>query len=267
MKRFMDDRYYGNKRQRSDPDGFELRVLIPSRAAGAVIGKGGDNIKRLRTENKSGRDEMELRILVHQSQAGAIIGRAGFKIKELRDSTGTSIKVYSECAPLSTDRIIQINGEPDKVVSAVKEILKICSDTPTKGSCKPYDTINYDPTCVYEYGGYPPDRNFRGPPSGRTVSSRGPPGRYGGGYANKFDSSLLNDSYRPMDMGPMSVTIPKELAGTIIGKGGERINRIREDSGAQIVVDPPAPDSSERIITITGNPNQIKVGQYLLQQW
>lgn len=63
------------------------------------------------------------------------------------------------------------------------------------------------------------------------------------------------------------VTIPKDLAGTIIGKGGERINRIREDSGAHIVVDPPAPGSDERIITISGTHGQIQMAQYLLQQW
>uniref|UniRef100_A0A1I7X1A1 KH_dom_type_1 domain-containing protein n=1 Tax=Heterorhabditis bacteriophora TaxID=37862 RepID=A0A1I7X1A1_HETBA len=29
---------------------FELRLLVSSKAAGAVIGKGGDNIKRIRSE-------------------------------------------------------------------------------------------------------------------------------------------------------------------------------------------------------------------------
>uniref|UniRef100_A0A914RM71 K Homology domain-containing protein n=1 Tax=Parascaris equorum TaxID=6256 RepID=A0A914RM71_PAREQ len=41
----------------------------------------------------------------------------------------------------------------------------------------------------------------------------------------------------------LNVTIPNELGGTIIGKGGERINRIREESGAHIVVEPQQPNS------------------------
>ena len=64
----------------------------------------------------------------------------------------------------------------------------------------------------------------------------------------------------------VQVTIPSELGGTIIGKGGERINRIREDSGAHIIVDP-AQGSDERIITISGTQTQIQTAQYLLQQW
>jgi hypothetical protein len=62
------------------------------------------------------------------------------------------------------------------------------------------------------------------------------------------------------------VTIPSELGGTIIGKGGERINRIRDESGAHIIVDP-ASAGDERIITISGTSNQIQQAQYLLQQW
>lgn len=64
----------------------------------------------------------------------------------------------------------------------------------------------------------------------------------------------------------LKVTIPNELGGTIIGKGGERINRIREESGAHIVIEPQQ-DNSERIITVSGTQSQIQTAQYLLQQW
>jgi len=62
------------------------------------------------------------------------------------------------------------------------------------------------------------------------------------------------------------VTIPKELAGAIIGKGGSRIRNIRQESGAGITIDEPLAGSNDRIITITGLPNQIQMAQYLLQQ-
>jgi len=60
MKRQFDvdnDRMSGNKRYRTDgyndalAEGkFELRLLIPTKAAGAVIGKGGETIKSLRSK-------------------------------------------------------------------------------------------------------------------------------------------------------------------------------------------------------------------------
>lgn len=37
--------------------------------------------------------------------AGAIIGRGGEKIKELREQTSANLKVFSEPAPMSTDRV------------------------------------------------------------------------------------------------------------------------------------------------------------------
>jgi len=62
------------------------------------------------------------------------------------------------------------------------------------------------------------------------------------------------------------VTIPKDLAGSIIGKGGARIRKIRQDSGAGITIDEALPGAADRIITITGSPSQIQMAQYLLQQ-
>jgi hypothetical protein len=50
------------------------------------------------------------------------------------------------------------------------------------------------------------------------------------------------------------VTIPNELAGAIIGPGGQRIRKIRNDSKASITIAEPDPSGKERIITITGDP-------------
>jgi len=163
---------------------------------------------------------------------------------------------------------------------------------------------------VQDYGGYPPDRGFRGggggggggmgphggggrmggggpPPMGYGPPMprgppRGPPGGHHGGHGGPYGGYHPGPGggggmgrpgpppqYPPYGGGaPLQttqVTIPSELGGTIIGKGGERINRIREDSGAHIIVDPAA-NSDERIITISGTQNQIQTAQYLLQQ-
>lgn len=56
-----------------------------------------------------------------------------------------------------------------------------------------------------------------------------------------------------------------QLAGAIIGKGGSRIRQIRQESGAGITIDEALAGSSDRIITITGAPEQIQNAQYLLQ--
>lgn len=92
---------------------------------------------------------------------------------------------------MSTDRVLQINGDLNKVVEAIRAVITLLhevrapivvmttarspTDThdvgsfqiPLKGANKPYDTINYDPGFVQDYGGYPPDRNWRGGPPPR----------------------------------------------------------------------------------------------------
>ncbi|KRX36625.1 putative galactosyltransferase sqv-3 [Trichinella murrelli] len=317
MKRYYQDEslHYSRKRRRSGHEGPELRLLIASKSAGAVIGKGGENIKRLRSQycasvnipdsstpervlniscanvatltdcvsdliprlddGKSGPQEAEVRMLVHQSQAGAIIGRAGFKIKELRDITGAGIRVYSECAPLSTERVIQFSGDKEKIVNAIRHVKEICEETPIKGVERLYDANNYDMSYALDYGGYTTDRNWRSNSTTRRSSgihSSSPAASTPHFTGVNEISPMQALGYSPMSLyaenliATVQVTIPKELGGTIIGKGGERINRIREESGAQIVVDPPTPDSDERIITISGTTSQIKLGQYLLQQ-
>ena len=62
------------------------------------------------------------------------------------------------------------------------------------------------------------------------------------------------------------MTIPKDAAGAIIGKGGARIRKIRADSGASISIEDTRAGSNDRIITISGTDTQIKHAQYLLQQ-
>ena len=69
--------------------------------------------------------DCELRLLVHQSQAGCVIGRAGYKIKELREQTDTKIKVYSECCPQSTERVVSIAGKPVHVVNCIGTIIEL----------------------------------------------------------------------------------------------------------------------------------------------
>lgn len=94
---------------------------------------------------------------------------------------------------------------------------------------------------------------------------------HGGGMQQNFSGDSTNISGgQGMSFGEdgsetTQVTIPKDMAGAIIGKGGNRITEIRRCSGAQIVIDEALPGSNERIISITGSQEQIQNAQYLLQ--
>jgi heterogeneous nuclear ribonucleoprotein K len=324
----------------------EVRLLIPSKAAGSVIGKGGNNITRLRKDYNAtisipdclgpervmsisadeedilnvlreaipALDEIvcrlkssnsrgtEVRMLIHHLQAGAIIGKGGSQIKELREETGANIKIYGENCPHSTDRVLQIAGDPDTIVRCVQKCLSLLKSATPRGNAQPYDSNNYDEFYANDYGGWgDPSRAMpRGgggpmaggpmggmpprPPGPGGIGPRGPMpqmgargGPFGGpmggmggmGPRGEFGKpkSLLGGMNGPQEeTSSQQVSIPKDLAGAIIGKGGARIRKIRNDSGAGITIEDAAPGAEERIITINGTPVQIQMAQYLLQQ-
>ncbi|KAL3120707.1 hypothetical protein niasHT_007999 [Heterodera trifolii] len=304
----------GTKRYRADgyndalAEGkFELRLLIPTKSAGAVIGKGGESIKSLRAKydaivtvpdrstpervltivcaqekladcfaeilekltEDQGRDDVDVRVIVHQSHAGAIIGKQGSKIKELRELMQAHIKVFQECAPQSTDRVVLITTQQSKMPDAIKHLMEFMREVPIKGPTKPYDPSSHDPRIVQCYGGFSgpmPPPPMGGPPMGMH-------GGGGGGYAGfgprggpPMPGGMgMPGGFMQEQVTTTQVTIPNELGGTIIGKGGDRINRIRAESGARIEIGN-AYGNEERIITITGTPHQIQSAQYLLQQ-
>ncbi|KAL4701456.1 hypothetical protein H8959_015460 [Pygathrix nigripes] len=214
------------KRSRNTAEMVELHILLQSKNAGAVIGKGGKNIKALRTEysaNVSVPDSSGPKRILSISADIETIGeilkkiiltleeglqlpspiatsqlllesdaveclnyqhyKGSAKIKELRENTQTTIKLFQECCPYSTDRVVLIGGKSNRVVECVKIILDLISESPIKGCAQPYGPNFYNET--YDYGDFTmmfDDR--RGRPVGFPMRGRGgfdrmPPGRGG----------------------------------------------------------------------------------------
>nr|XP_013013625.1 heterogeneous nuclear ribonucleoprotein K [Cavia porcellus] len=305
------------KRSRNTDEMVELRILLQSKNAGAVIGKGGKNIKALRTDynasvsvpDSSGPERIlsisadietigeilkkiiptleeglqlpsptatsqlplesdaveclnyqhykgsdfdcELRLLIHQSLAGGIIGVKGAKIKELRE-----VKAF--------------------LFSAIFHKIHI-------GVCECMN-CNYSKYCTfrdlmaYDRRGRPGDRydgmvGFSADETWDSAIDTWSPSEWQMAYepqgGSGYDYSYAGGRGSYGDLGgpiiTTQVTIPKDLAGSIIGKGGQRIKQIRHESGASIKIDEPLEGSEDRIITITGTQDQIQNAQYLLQ--
>ncbi|XP_026763070.1 heterogeneous nuclear ribonucleoprotein K isoform X2 [Galleria mellonella] len=275
--------------------------------------------------NKGNNDDLDVRLLIHQSRAGCVIGKGGAKIKELREKTGARLKIFSNPAPQSTERVVQLVGKADATAAGIREVLELIRQVPIKGAIENYDPHNYDDFYADEYGGFgggqggggrggrggpgprgnrpppplgpggrgpgprgpmsrggppgpppgprsnfndfggpPPRGNFGGPPRGN-FSGGNFGGNFGGGRSSGGGGNFNNNSGNQQETSTQ-VTIPKDLAGAIIGKAGSRIRKIRAESGAGIEIAEPVQGSNDRIITITGTPQRIQMAQYLLQQ-
>lgn len=76
----------------------------------------------------------------------------------------------------------------------------------------------------------------------------------------------------PMQGGPgmpgapltQQIYIPNDMVGAIIGKGGQKINEIRQISGSVIKINEPQDNSNERLVTITGTEDCNRMALYML---
>ncbi|KAL1976316.1 hypothetical protein VTN31DRAFT_2598 [Thermomyces dupontii] len=60
------------------------------------------------------------------------------------------------------------------------------------------------------------------------------------------------------------IYIPNDMVGAIIGKGGTKINEIRQLSGSVIKINEPQDNSNERLVTITGTQECNQMALYML---
>lgn len=69
-----------------------------------------------------------------------------------------------------------------------------------------------------------------------------------------------------MPGGPVTqqIFIPNDMVGAIIGKGGQKINEIRQLSGSVIKINEPQDNNNERLVTISGTEECNRMALYML---
>uniref|UniRef100_A0A8C7HWW9 Far upstream element (FUSE) binding protein 1 n=1 Tax=Oncorhynchus kisutch TaxID=8019 RepID=A0A8C7HWW9_ONCKI len=83
-------------------------------------------------------------------------------------------------------------------------------------------------------------------------------------------------SYLPMGMGGMGgggprssseeFKVPDGMVGFIIGRGGEQISRMQQESGCKIQIAPDSGGMPDRSVTLTGSPDSIQAAKRLLTE-
>ena len=200
---------------------------------------------------------------------GTIIGRQGLKIKQIQDASGVRMVAQKEMLPQSTERIVEVQGTPDGVQKAVWEIGKCLIDDEQRG----YGTVLYSPA-VRVQGGAPPlngNNGYGAPPrnfnrTGNGADFTGPssyaPRRSGAGEGQP--PPVVEEGE---DIQTQNISIPADMVGCIIGRGGSKISEIRKSSGARIsIAKAPHDETGERMFTITGGPSANEKALYLLYE-
>lgn len=247
-------------------------------------------------QNGSGggaRSPITLRLIVPASQCGSLIGKGGSKIKEIREVTGASIQVASDMLPNSTERAVTITGTSDAITQCIYHICQVMLESPPKGATIPYRPKPQVAAPVILAGGqaYTIQGNYAVPagPTGEMGKMGGSPlaglAALGLGGLNSNTGGLnpaalaalagsqlrtnTPNSRNQPNGGQQTheMTVPNDLIGCIIGKGGTKIAEIRQISGAMIRIsncEEREGGSTDRTITISGSPDSVALAQYLI---
>ncbi|MBN3319427.1 FUBP3 protein, partial [Atractosteus spatula] len=270
----------------SEPDGNSAiqEILIPASKVGLVIGKGGDTIKQLqeRTGVKmimiqdgpmpTGADkplritgdpykvqvclqeELVAEIIRDKDQGDFRSGRSDFGSRLGGSSLDVAVPRFA------VGIVIGRNGEMIK---------KIQNDAGVRIQFKPDDGIS--PDRIAQVMGQPErcqhavhlinelvhtaqERDGFGGPGGPRGRGRG-----------RGDWSLG----APGGLQEVTYTIPADKCGLVIGKGGETIKNINQQSGAHVELQrnpPPNTDPNVRIFSIRGTPQQMELARQLIDE-
>ncbi|CAD7696229.1 unnamed protein product [Ostreobium quekettii] len=185
-----------------------------------------------------------IRMLVDAGQIGAVLGKGGSIIADMRRNTNAQIKVLQgnelpACA-LETDEIVQVFGEYDKAVAAVNIIAQKLKGAPQRRRNVPQMGAPHNPALGQQH--------FMSPsPSG--VSA------FGVGVSPGVSNVLQLPGVGPQLLGGAGLVeatfrllVPEKLTGSIIGKGGEVIRRIREETGAKVIIYNTVERCDERVL-------------------
>uniref|UniRef100_A0A8C1A105 K Homology domain-containing protein n=1 Tax=Cyprinus carpio carpio TaxID=630221 RepID=A0A8C1A105_CYPCA len=238
-------------------------------------------------------------ILIPASKVGLVIGKGGDTIKQLQERTGVKmIMIQDDPMPTGSDKPLRITGDPYKVQQArelVVEIIrekdqgdfrsgrsdfgsrlgssidvavprfavgivigrngemikKIQNDAGVRIQFKPGQLLKV--LSVSGVSGVQERDGFGGP-----VGPRGR-GRGRGDWNMGTPGGLQEVTY----------TIPADKCGLVIGKGGETIKSINQQSGAHVELQrnpPPNTDPNVRIFSIRGSPQQMEMARQLIDE-
>ncbi|KAI5476422.1 hypothetical protein MNV49_007735 [Pseudohyphozyma bogoriensis] len=216
-----------------------------------------------------------IRLLISHLLIGSVIGKGGAKIRQIQDLSGARMVASKEMLPQSTERIVEVSGSAEAVRLAIAEISK----------CLIEDWDRSQGTVLYHPGsengivgnGYPSAQGSYG--ARRT--SGGP--NAAGGFRRSSAGFDATRERQPSGDGqargpggePVSssdpnyreqkISIPSDMVGCIIGRGGTKINEIRRLSGSKISIAKTAHDETgERMFVISGLPANNEKALFLL---
>mmetsp|Transcript_43646 Transcript_43646/g.72704 ORF Transcript_43646/g.72704 Transcript_43646/m.72704 type:complete len:354 (-) Transcript_43646:553-1614(-) len=198
-----------------------------------------------------------VKLVVPSAVCGGIIGKGGSTIRSYVEDSGAHIKLSGQdmMVPGVHERIITITGTLEQQLRAVALII-------TKMAEDPNFPIHSSVVLSYPSGAQP----------GRVSPTQGGAMQAFPGAIALAPSVQVGMQVQPMQTGPtttVTVAVPDEHIGAVVGRGGKYISEMQQVSGVRIKISDRSdyvPGTRNRKVTLTGSLEAVQIAQFLISQ-
>uniref|UniRef100_A0A8D2ZR11 K Homology domain-containing protein n=1 Tax=Scophthalmus maximus TaxID=52904 RepID=A0A8D2ZR11_SCOMX len=230
-------------------------------------------------------------ILIPANKVGLVIGKGGETIKQLQERTGVQmIMIQDDPMPTGADKPLRITGDPHKVQQARELVVKLIRDkdqgdfragradfgSKMGGSSLDVVVPRFAVGIIIGRNGemikkIQNDAGVRiqfkqGTKIMRCTSSIIEPTMLQGYHMGRKGPTSWSS---PGGLQEVTYAVPADKCGLVIGKGGETIKNIKEQSRAHVELQrnpPPNTDPNVRIFSIRGTPQQLEKARQLIDE-
>ncbi|PBP27043.1 hypothetical protein BUE80_DR002086 [Diplocarpon rosae] len=264
---------------------YPLRLLIPHIMIGSIIGKGGVRIREIQEASGARLNASDSCLPLSTERSLVVLGVADAVHIATYYVGSTLFEQLSErFGGPAASAYASRSGGPAGVVPGGMQVVPYVPQpaggnyghpdhrrhhdrslqNPSHGYNQPYagQPSHQQPAVPMHYGGSPAAQGGYGGvgPQQPHQPHMGGAGPHGGPQAPMPGGAPVIPG-QPLTQ---QIFIPNDMVGAIIGKGGAKINEIRQLSGSVIKINEPQDNNNERLVTITGTAECNQMALYML---
>lgn len=264
---------------------YPLRLLIPHVLIGSIIGKGGARIREIQEASGARLNASDSCLPMSSERSLVVMGVAdavhiatyyvgSTLLEQLNERFGgPAASAYatrsggpSGSIPGGMQVVPYSPQSPAGMFGRAENYPRHHERRPPHAAPAPYPqqyphaAPSANPAMPMQYGGQQAAAYGAGAPHVQPhMAPHTGPQPHGGPHAQAMPGA-------GMPGGPVTqqIYIPNDMVGAIIGKGGQKINEIRQISGSVIKIFEPQDNSNERLVTITGTEECNRMALYML---
>lgn len=260
---------------------YPLRLLIPHILIGSIIGKGGVRIREIQEASGARLNASDSCLPLSTERSLVVLGVAD-AVHIATYYVGSTLfeQLTERFGGPAASAYATRSGGPAGVIPGGMQVVPYVPQPAGGNYGHPDHYRRHDPRAHQS-----PAQAY-GQPYGQAPQPQGAVAmHYGGSPAAGYGGVGPQQPQQAAHVGPQShagppaqpmqglvpghpltqqIFIPNDMVGAIIGKGGAKINEIRQLSGSVIKINEPQDNSNERLVTITGTQECNQMALYML---